>query len=416
MNRAQKTMFSYGHVIAAACFSIQAIGVGIYVAYGVFFNPLIVEFGWSRTVVSGASSVAFLIMGIFGIFIGRLNDRFGPKKLMTITAIFLGIGTLLMSRLTTVWQLYLFYGIIFGIGLSSIDVIALTTIARWFSRNRGMMTGIVKVGTGAGQFILPLVASILIASYGWRNAYLIIGTTAMVMLVAVAQLLKRDSGRADEPLDLKKRARETKKKTISVNLTLEEALGTIQLWTICVINLTLVFCLMSIMVHIVPHVRDTGISAPRAAGVLSTIGGVSMVGRFIAGMAIDRIGSKRIMIICFFMLIACLLWLQTADAFWMFFLFACVYGIAHGGFFTAISPIIAELFGINSHGALLGIVAFFGAIGGSAGPLLAGIIFDLSGSYGLYFWLITCVSAVSLVLLFFLKPVQSTHTGAVISR
>ena len=135
---------SYGYIIAAACFSIQAIGVGIYIAYGVFFNPLIAEFGWSRAIISGASSVAFLIMGIFGIFVGRLNDRFGPKKLMTITAIFLGIGYLLMSRVTAPWQLYLFYGIIFGIGLSSIDVIAMTTIARWFTRKRGMMTGIVK--------------------------------------------------------------------------------------------------------------------------------------------------------------------------------------------------------------------------------------------------------------------------------
>ena len=405
MDKNQKT-FSYGYVIAASCFSIQAIGVGIYVAYGVFFNPLIAEFGWSRTIISGASSVAFLIMGIFGIFVGRFNDRFGPKKLMSITAIFLGVGYLLMSRLTAVWQLYLFYGIIFGIGLSSIDVIAMTTIARWFTLKRGMMTGIVKVGTGAGQFTLPLLASVLISLYGWRNAYVIIGTAAMVILVGIAQLLKRDPGQVEVTPGLKRSVLKTKKKTISVNLTLEEALRTVQLWIICVVNLTLLFCLMSIMVHIVPHARDIGLSASRAAWVLSTIGGVSMIGRFIAGLAIDRVGSKQVMIICFFLLIAGLLWLQTADALWMLFLFACVYGIAHGGFFTAISPLVAELFGIKSHGVIFGIVACFGAIGGAAGPILAGYIFDNSGSYSIYFWLITFMEMLSLGLMFLLKPIQ----------
>jgi MFS family permease len=397
---------SYGYVIAAACFSIQAIGVGIYVAYGVFFNPLITEFGWSRTVISSASSLAFLIMGIFGIFVGRFNDRFGPKKLMAITAVFLGTGCMLMSRLTAVWQLYLFYGIIFGIGLSSVDVIAMSTIARWFARKRGMMTGIVKVGTGAGQFTLPLVASALISIYGWRNAYLIIGVTAMVALVLIAQLLRRDPGQIEVSVDIKNSAQKVKKKSLAVNLTLEEALLTVQLWIICIVNLTLLFCLMSIMVHIVPHARDIGVSAPRAAGVLSTIGGVSMLGRFVSGMAVDRIGSKQVMIICFFLLIVGLLWLQTADTLWMLLLFACIYGIAHGGFFTAISPIVAELFGIKSHGALFGIVVCFGAIGGAAGPIMAGYIFDMTDSYSLYFWLITLMGSISLGLMFLIRPVQ----------
>jgi MFS family permease len=406
MDKKQKGL-SYGYVIAASCFSIQAIGVGIYIAYGVFFNPLIVEFGWSRTVISGASSVAFLIMGIFGIFVGRLNDMFGPKKLMTITAVFLGTGCMLMSRLTAVWQLYLFYGIIFGIGLSSVDVIAMSTIARWFARKRGMMTGIVKVGTGAGQFTLPLVASLLISIYGWRNAYAVIGGAAVVALVVIAQLLKRDPGQIETQTDLEKPDHTSQKRPLPVNLTLEEALHTVRLWIICIVNLTLLFCLMSIMVHIVPHARDIGVSAPKAAGVLSTIGGVSMFGRFVSGMAIDRMGSKKVMIICFFLLISGLLWLQSASSLRMLLLFACVYGIAHGGFFTAISPIVADLFGIKSHGALFGIVACFGAIGGAAGPITAGYIFDITDSYRLFFWLITLLGSISLGLMFLIKPAQT---------
>ena len=164
MDTIKKSNYYYGYVIAAVCFGIQAIGVGTYVAYGVFFNPLISEFGWSRAAISGASSLAFFFMGLFGILVGRLNDRIGPRIVMVVTGFLFGLGHLLMSRIDAVWQLYLVYSVIIGIGLSSVDVIALSTTARWFIKKRGIMTGIVKIGTGAGQFIMPLTSSILITS------------------------------------------------------------------------------------------------------------------------------------------------------------------------------------------------------------------------------------------------------------
>ena len=167
MSKAPKAKYRYGHVIAATCFVIQAVGIGTYFSYGVLFNPLIDEFGWSRAAISGAASMAFLLMGFLGIGAGRLNDRFGPRVLMTVSGVFFGLGYFLMSRLESIWQLYLFFAIIFGIGLSTVDIIALTTIARWFVRKRGIATGIAKVGTGAGQMTIPFLASILIIRYGW---------------------------------------------------------------------------------------------------------------------------------------------------------------------------------------------------------------------------------------------------------
>ncbi len=406
MDKAKKGKTYYSYIIAAACFGIQAVGIGTYVAYGVFFNPLISEFGWSRAIISGASSVAFLLMGFLGIYVGRLNDRIGPRKLMTVSGVFFGLGLLLMSRLDAIWQLYLFYGVVIGIGLSCVDVIALSTIARWFARKRGVMTGIVKVGTGAGQFVIPLVASMLIASFGWRTSYIIIGSAVLVILVLIAQLLRRDPSQIGLSPNWEEESAADKPNLADEGLPLRETLRTRQFWTICAISLVIVFCLMIIMVHIVPHAQDMKASAARAAGVLSTIGGVSMAGRFMTGIAIDRIGSKKAMIICFIFLISGLLWLQKADELWMLYLFAVVYGIAHGGYFTTISPIVAEFFGISAHGVLFGIVSFCGTVGGAIGPFLAGYIFDITAGYSLAFWLCTLLSALGLVLILSLKPIR----------
>ena len=395
------------YVVAAACFMIQAVGIGTFVTYGVFFNSLASEFEWSRATISGASSLAFILSGLFAMLVGRLNDIYGPRNLMRIASIFLGAGVMLMSQIKEIWQLYVFYGIIFGIGLSGIDVIALTTTARWFSHSRGLMTGLVKVGTGAGQFLIPFLASILIAGYGWRQAYLIIGFAVLVILFCVAQVLKRDPSSGNfkdlSVTDLQPKSSNQQ----ADNLSVKEAFNTFQLWIICGVNVLLVFCLLIIVVHIVPHARDVGLSAPQAAGVLSTIGAVSMLGRFTAGVVIDRKGSKPVMVVCFMILIASQLWLQVADSLWMLYLFASVYGLAHGAFFTAISPLIAEVFGIVSHGAIFGIVVFFGTAGGAIGPIVAGYLFDMSLSYSITFKMITLVSIIGLVLISFLKPIDT---------
>lgn len=402
--KSNHVLSTYGYLIAAVCFSIQALGIGIYAAYGVFFNPLMAEFGWSRAVISGASSMSFILMGLFGIVVGRLNDRFGPKNLATVSAVLLGAGLMLTSQITAVWQLFLFYGVIYGIGLSTVDVISLTTIARWFSHQRGLMTGIVKVGTGAGQFSFPLLASFLIAGQGWRMAFIIIGAGAMVVLVVIAQFLRRDPGQRTKPHRAAHSVPAATFQPLDSGVSLEDAFHTVQLWIICLVNLSLLFCLIIIIVHIVPHARDIGLNPTQAAGMLSTIGGVSMVGRFLTGLAIDGLGSKRIMVCFFFLLIGALLWLQTADSLWKLYLFAGAYGIAHGGFFTAISPLVAEMFGIRSHGALFGIVAFSGTIGGAIGPILAGYLFDVSGNYSATFWIITVVAVFGMGLIAFLKP------------
>ncbi|MEE8420012.1 MAG: MFS transporter, partial [Dehalococcoidales bacterium] len=392
------------YVIAASGFAIQWLSIGSIFTYGVFFKYLAAEFGWSRATISGASSLAFLSIGVMAIFAGRLNDRFGPRIVMSVSAIILGVGYLLMSQLQVPWHIYLIYGVIIGTGMSSHDVVTLSTIARWFVRKRGMMTGIVKVGTGAGQLVVPLIASLLIAAYGWRMSYVILGAVTMVLFLAVAQFMRRDPRQMGLLPDGATSVVSPTTESAEEGLSLRVTVRTRQFWTVCLAQFAVIFSLLTIVIHIVPHATDLGLSGPAAAGILSAIGGVSMAGRFTMGTASDKIGLKRSLIICFVILIAGLLWLQVARELWMFYLFALVYGFAHGGFFTLVSPLIANLFGTKAHGAIFGMVYFVGNIGGAIGPLLAGYIFDITQSYQIAFWLIAGMSLVGLLVISSLKP------------
>jgi MFS family permease len=129
-----------------------------------------------------------------------------------------------------------------------------------------------------------------------------------------------------------------------------------------------------------------------------------MLGRMIIGTLNDRIGGKRSLITCFIILVCGLVWLQLSHASWMLFVFAVIYGFAHGGLFTVMSPTVAELFGTGSHGLLFGIVLFSGTLGGALGPLMAGSIFDLIGSYQLVFLILTAMAIVGIILIATLRP------------
>jgi MFS family permease len=326
---------------------------------------------------------------------------------MTVTAFSFGLGLFLMSKVKSLWQIYLFYGIMVGIGLSPVDVIALSTTARWFARRRSMMSGIVKVGTGAGQLVIPFAASILIMHYGWRTSYVIIAVFGMLMLAGTGQVLRRDPSQMGLLPDGDTQTETTGFYIAEKGLSFREALKTRQFWTICFTNLTIVFCLMIIMLHIVPHAMDIGHPATTAAGILSTIAGASMIGRLFIGIVADRAGNRTCMICCFTLLILAFLWLQLVNELWMLYLFAVVYGIGHGGHFTLISPLVAEHFGIRSHGVLFGIVLFAGTVGGAAGPILAGHLFDITGSYGGAFWICVAFGTTGLGLLLSLRPRRS---------
>ena len=397
--------FFYGYIIVVVAFLLMLMMWGAYYSFGIFFEPLLAEFGWTKAMTSGAFSLSFFLTGILGVFAGRLTDRFGPRIVLTVCGFFLGLGYLLVSQTSTVWQLYLFYGVVVALGMSASVIPLQSTLARWFVKRRGTMNGIIISGIGVGMVIIPPIAQWLISSYGWRTSYIVVGITALVTIILTAQFLRRDPGKMGQ-LPYGEGELEIKVSSPDTGFSLREALRSWQFWTLVMALLCFTMGEGTILVHIVSHAIGLGISAASAALIIPVIGAISIPGRILLGMAGDRIGNRPAYVIGFVFLSVSLFWLLVAKELWMLYLFAVIYGFGYGGLSALISPIIAELFGLSSHGVIMGVVIMFGGTGGMAiGPLLAGHIFDITGSYQSAFLMYAAISVIGLILVSRLRPV-----------
>lgn len=402
-NQAPRSRFFYGYIIVIASFIILVLGWGIYYSYGVFFGPLMDEFAWTRAVTSGAFSIAVFVSGFLGIFAGRLSDRLGPRIVVTICAGLLSVGYILMFLVQSTWQFYLVYGVLIASGVGGFWAPPVSTVARWFVGRRGLMTGIVSGGISFGTIVLPPVVTRLISIYGWRRSYLFIGFATLVIVTAAAQFIRKNP----QQMGLLPRGETGAGSPNNISapgFSLKEAIHTRQFWMVSLIYFCFGMALLTIIVHMVPHATGTGISDINAAIVLSVIGGMSLVGRIGMGGVTDRLRVKVSTIICLGLLTGSLIWLQFSDNLWKLYGFAVVFGFGYGGLSCLQSLIAADLFGLSILGVITAIFSFSYCAGGAVGPVLAGYLFDVSGSYQWAFLLCLAVVMIALLIGLSLKP------------
>lgn len=386
---------------------VQFTAIGLLFSYGLFFKIFEDEFGWSRTVLSSCISIAFLMMGILAIFAGRLNDRYGPTAVVTTSGLAYGAGFALIPLASEPWHLFAIFATLIGLGLSTHDVVTLSTVARWFERRRGAMTGVVKVGTATGQIAVPPFAALLIATLGWRTALVTLGVLAAFLMVMAALAMKSPPG-GPSPGRENRAPDSAPDSAPDLGPDFAAVRRTRIFWTLCAVQFLFFPALMTIPLHIVVHGMDLGLTAAVAATLLSVTGASSIVGRLTVGTLVDRIGGRNAYVLCFVPLIGSLAVLAFIQSPWALFAVLVFYGFAHGGLFTVVSPTIAEYFGTRAHGASFGVVLFFGTVGGSLGPIMAGRVFDVTGSYDLAFGGLAALTALGLALVLSLPPPPRT--------
>lgn len=396
-NNDKQSRFFYGYIIIIASFLILFIVGGTIISFGVFLKPVLNEFGWSRAVFSGANSLNLVLGGIFGILAGRIGDRFGPRLAVTIGGLFMALGFLLMSQVQTVWQIYFFYGFLLSIGTGFIPIPVLSLLARWFIQGRGLATGIAMSGVGVGIVIVPPLADLCITTYSWQTCYMVFGFSSLILIIALARLLKKAPGHTQET------GKGKTAKTDSPNLqsqghSLRGAMGTLTFWMIIVIGFLFFYSAQSIMVHIAAHATDIGYSSVAAATILSVIGFINIAGTVGGGVLADKISTRKTLTILFALATLSYIGFRFSGELWMLYLCAAVFGLSYGGFTAIQSPLMADFFGLKNLGVIFSFFMLAQNIGGGAGSLLAGSIYDKTGNYEWAFNLCALLSAASLVL------------------
>ncbi len=395
-NQHQESSLSYyGWLVVAMAFLANLIAFGLVYAFSVFFKPLASEFGWSRAMTAAAFSVYAISHDVFAPVTGWLTDRFGPKVAAAMGGLCLGSSMVLMSRITSIWEFYLYYALLFGLGIAAVYAPMMATVSRWFTIKRGLAIGLTAAGLGVGSLVLSPLAAWLISSCGWRTAYLCVGVMAFAIFIPITVLIKRAPSKS---LGVEGEGEASK------GFSFGEALRTRTFWIFSLSWLFIALALWAIMVHIVPLLTDREIPLTVAGFLAGLIGGGSLIGRIGAGFLSDRLGRKLILLASYIFQLMMLIWLLFSTEMWMFYVFAPLFGISFGGWAGVIAAFPADYFGSRATGAIFGFSMIIVGIGGAIGPYVGGYIFDITHSYGYAIGMSILATFVGIVLASLLKP------------
>ena len=402
----------YGWVmVVMGVFILATYAFSIY-TFGIFLIPLTAEFNWDRGALSGAFSLMLFLSGLLAILTGRISDKYGPRRLVTTAGLIGGIGFLLMSRVSSLWQVYLIWGVLMGVAFGCCLVPVMSTIPRWFAKRRGLAIGVTVAGFGLGGMISPPLAQWLISSYGWQQAYVILGLITLIIIIPMAQFMKHSPQRIGlKPYGENETTDKQSSASAAEGLSFTQAIKTGRFWIFGLIQFGFVFSVLLIIVHIAPHAVDIGISAVVAASILSIIAGSSVIGRLSMGFISDRIGARPALTACVVTLTLALIWLLFAKEIWMFYVFAVIFGIAYGGVIPTFTLVPAELFGLKFLGIIVATGMLLGTIGGAIGAPIAGSIFDVTGGYSLALLICVIIGALAIILSLILLKAEGWRGG-----
>ena len=416
--------FFYGWVIVIVSFLAEFVyGVGTSYVFGIFFKPMSTEFGWTRAATAAGLSISRICGGLVGPIIGPLVDmKHGARLLLVIGALVAGAGFMAFSRIQNLWQFYLIFGIIGAFGLAEIGgIISSTVVAKWFIRKRGRAVGLTISGVTIGAATLAPLSERLISSFGWRSTWKILGLLVWVILIAPAALFMRrrpeDMGlRPDgEEVELKKGSKTPLSTSGAISSAFEEeqvwtwkqALKTPTLWLIVAAFTVSGISLSAIPMHQAAYMTDLGFSGAIAATSVSILAVSSALGKLSWGFVAERLHVRYCVMVCFIGAAISIGILMGARSVPSLFFSSMMYGLTMGGVAVLTALVYANYFGRTSLGAIRGIVQPFSLISMASGPVFAGYVHDVTGSYQFSFAMFIIGWLLGAILIFFARPPEA---------
>ena len=397
--------FYYGWVIVGISFFTLFFSLGTRFSFGVFYVAILKEYGWGRGETAGAFSLAMVIHGLFAMVTGNLIDRFGPRTLFPLGATFLAMGFAAASRITAIWQLYLFFGVLLAIGINTLAYSPhMSRIPQWFIRRRGLASGLVVAGIGMGTMVMAPAIQFMIDTVGWRSAFLVLAGIVLGVVVPMTLLFQRrspedvgqfpdgfvpDSGET-HTLQLKGSQKDTRSSYPSEQWTLKVALCTRAFWWMALASFSMAFFAHMLVVHQAAYVVDAGYSPRLAALLVGLVGLLRSAGGVICGPLSDRVGREIGYTLgggSAFVGIVLFLFVRDTTSPWTLYAFVILFGLGYGSMHSILAATAADLFPGNSLGRIMGTFSMGVGLGGALGPYLGGYFYDHMGNYTLPFLL-----------------------------
>ena len=408
----RKRRIFYGWWIVAAGAVIQMMnGALLFHGFGAYFVHLHAQFGWSRTMVSGAFSMARAESGILGPFQGWLIDKFGPRAVMQVGIVIFGLGFMLFSQIDSVLTFYLTF-LIMAVGSSLGGFMAIsTTVANWFARKRSMAFALTMSGFALGGLLVPGLAWSL-NTFGWRPTAFASGVAIILIGIPVASLMRQAPEKygylpdGDPPHQQTEggvspayATRVSNLGQAAIGFTVKEALKTPTFWFLSVGQAMALLAVSATMVHLIPHlVEKVGLSLEAAGGVVALLTAMSILGQLSGGYFGDRIEKRFGVAVCLLGHMVALLVLAYASTVTLVLVFAVIQGLAWGFRGPLGVAIRADYFGRAHFATILGFSALVMMTGMIAGPLFAGSMADWRGDYQLAFIIVGLLAGVGSVL------------------
>jgi MFS family permease len=385
--------FEYGWIIVGVSFVTLGLVYGVWYAFSVFFVALLKEFGWSRSIGAGAFSVCVIVSNVVSPLVGGLVYSIGPKKVIVLGALILGVGLALSSFIQTWWQFYLFFSLIAAAGIGAAGWLPnIMIIQDWFKEKRGLATGIISSGIGIGILVCVPSVQYLIIQLGWRRTYQVLALFIPLIIISMAIAFIKKPPQAPESSPPRVSISSAfirdplvvNEEWVSRSWSVRQALRTKQFWFLGISFFLGNLIIQSVFTHQVAFFVDHGMNALLASYVVGLIGIISVGGKILWGGLSDKIGREITYttgIICCMLSMILLILFSVFPLPAMMYFFSLFFALGYAVTATHPPLITADIFGGQAFGTIFGFLMILSGIGGAFGAWFAGFVYDVAGSY-----------------------------------
>jgi len=380
-------------LVASLAFLILGFTRGIHSSFGVFYVALLDTFASSRGATAGVFSMVLTVDAILSPVVGHLLDRFGTKKIASLGCLVFAAGLLLCSTATSLWQFYVFFGLISAVGITFTGMVPhVFLISEWFASNRASAIGFVYAGTGVGLLLLAPLSEWLLSNWGWARAFQIFAAVILILLLPLVVFFYQHGPHGEK-------LRVTKAPSADeIQWTAKLALRSLQFWLLFFARVCAASGTTVIVTHQVAHVVDVGYSKLLAASIFGLAGITSSFGRVIFGFIADLLSKQAAYTLNILMTmvgVGALMMLRDPSQTSLLYIYVVFFGIGFGSRAVIFSALTADIFSGKGFGSILGYSTVAVGVGGALGSWLGGALHDWTGSYLIAFALSTLVLACS---------------------